>query len=433
MFAPKYVENKLKFFPFIKEAVAFGDKREKVCAFVNIDFEAVGNWAERRNLPYAGYTDLASKPEVLELVRECVEKVNADLSADAMLAGSQISRFLVLHKELDADDGEMTRTRKVKRGYISDKYQVLVDALYGGKKEQFIETAVKFEDGRSGSVSATLPIVDAKTYPVDEEGRVMADKQDRRGHPRHPEHQPALRRGEGADRHQLQRARARGARHHRPQRRRQEQHAQLHQRRVHAAGRQHHLPRQDLLHMNSRQVAEMGFARTFQNLALFKGMSVLDNIMTGRNLKMKTNLFQQAFRWGAARARRTEHREFVEKIIDFLEIQAYRKTPVGRLPYGLQKRVDLGRALAMEPQVLLLDEPMAGMNVEEKQDMCRFVLDVNEEFGTTIVLIEHDMGVVMDISDRVVVLDYGKKIGDGTPEEVRANPDVISAYLGTSH
>ncbi len=166
MFAPKYVENKLKFFPFIKEAVAFGDRREKVCAFVNIDFEAVGNWAERRNLPYAGYTDLASKKEVLELIRECVEKVNADLAADAMLAGSQVSRFLVLHKELDADDGEMTRTRKVKRGYINDKYQVLVDALYGGKAEQFIETAVKFEDGRSGSVSATLPIVDAKTFPA---------------------------------------------------------------------------------------------------------------------------------------------------------------------------------------------------------------------------------------------------------------------------
>ncbi|MDP1646852.1 MAG: AMP-binding protein [Rubrivivax sp.] len=166
MFAPKYVENKLKFFPFIKEAVAFGDKREKVCAFVNIDFEAVGNWAEKRNLPYAGYTDLAAKPEVLELVRECVEKVNADLSADAMLAGSQISRFLVLHKELDADDGELTRTRKVRRGYIGDKYQVLVDALYGGKSEQFIETAVKFEDGRSGSVSATITIIDAKTYPV---------------------------------------------------------------------------------------------------------------------------------------------------------------------------------------------------------------------------------------------------------------------------
>ena len=185
--------------------------------------------------------------------------------------------------------------------------------------------------------------------------------------------------------------------------------------------------------MNSRQVAEMGVARTFQNLALFKGMSVLDNIMTGRNLKMRTNLFQQAIRLGAAEREETAHREFVERIIDFLEIQAWRKTPVGRLPYGLQKRVDLGRALAMEPRMLLLDEPMAGMNVEEKQDMSRFILDVNDEFGTTIVLIEHDMGVVMDISDRVVVLDYGRKIGDGTPEQVRANPEVIAAYLGTSH
>jgi branched-chain amino acid transport system ATP-binding protein len=185
--------------------------------------------------------------------------------------------------------------------------------------------------------------------------------------------------------------------------------------------------------MNPRQVAEMGVARTFQNLALFKGMSVLDNIMTGRNLKMKTNLFQQALRWGAAEREETAHRRVVENIIDFLEIQAYRKTPVGKMPYGLQKRVDLGRALAMEPQVLLLDEPMAGMNVEEKQDMSRFILDVNDEFGTTIVLIEHDMGVVMDISDRVVVLDYGRKIGDGSPDEVRANPDVISAYLGTVH
>ena len=194
---------------------------------------------------------------------------------------------------------------------------------------------------------------------------------------------------------------------------------------------------QTFSHMNSRQVAEMGVARTFQNLALFKGMSVLDNIMTGRNLRMTSNLFWQALRnpfgFGPAEREECEHREKVERIIDFLEIQAYRKTPVGRLPYGLQKRVDLGRALAMEPQVLLLDEPMAGMNVEEKQDMCRFILDVNDEFGTTVVLIEHDMGVVMDISDRVVVLDYGKKIGDGTPDEVRNNEEVISAYLGTSH
>ncbi|MDH4425124.1 MAG: AMP-binding protein [Acidovorax sp.] len=164
MFAPKYVENKLKFFPHIKEVVALGDKREKVCVMVNIDFDAVGNWAERRNLPYAGYTDLAQKPEVYELIRECIEKVNADLSTDAMLAGSQVSRFLVLHKELDADDGELTRTNKVRRGFIADKYGVLVDALYAGRSEQYIETVVKFEDGRSGSVSATLKLSDAKTF-----------------------------------------------------------------------------------------------------------------------------------------------------------------------------------------------------------------------------------------------------------------------------
>src|SRR5258706_13596209 len=161
-------------------------------------------------------------------------------------------------------------------------------------------------------------------------------------------------------------------------------------------------------------------------------MTVLDNIMTGRNLKMKSNFLQQALYWGAARREELEHRARVETVIDFLEIQHIRKTPVGRLPYGLQKRVELGRALAAEPELLLLDEPMAGMNIEEKQDMCRFVLEVNEEFGTTICLIEHDMGVVMDISDRVVVLDYGRKIGDGSPDEVKANPDVIAAYLGTA-
>ena len=164
MFAPKYVENKLKFFSHIKEAVAFGDGREKVCVMINIDFEAVGNWAERRNLPYAGYTDLAQKPEVYELIKDCVEKVNADLSRDELLAGSQISRFLVLHKELDADDGELTRTNKVRRGFIGEKYGVLVEALYGGKTQQFIETQVKFEDGRTGSVSATLKLSDAKTF-----------------------------------------------------------------------------------------------------------------------------------------------------------------------------------------------------------------------------------------------------------------------------
>ncbi|MCU0932115.1 MAG: AMP-binding protein [Serpentinimonas sp.] len=164
MFAPKYVENKLKFFSHIKEVVAYGDGRDRVCVMVNIDFDAVGNWAERRNLPYAGYTDLAQKPEVYQLIKECVEKVNADLSRDELLAGSQISRFLILHKELDADDGELTRTNKVRRGFIGDKYSALVEALYGGKTEQYIETVVKFEDGRTGKVSATLRLSDAQTY-----------------------------------------------------------------------------------------------------------------------------------------------------------------------------------------------------------------------------------------------------------------------------
>jgi branched-chain amino acid transport system ATP-binding protein len=184
--------------------------------------------------------------------------------------------------------------------------------------------------------------------------------------------------------------------------------------------------------MKPHDAAVMGIARTFQNIALFKGMSVLDNLMTGRNLRMHSGILAQALRIGPAEREEIEHRETVERIIDFLEIQAYRKTPVGRLPYGLQKRVDLGRALASEPQMLLLDEPMAGMNLEEKQDMCRFILDANDQLGTTIVLIEHDMSVVMDISDRVVVLDYGRKIADGMPDEVRANQAVVDAYLGAS-
>ena len=182
--------------------------------------------------------------------------------------------------------------------------------------------------------------------------------------------------------------------------------------------------------MRPHNAAKQGIARTFQNVALFKGMSTLDNIMTGRLLKMRGNLLLQALYWGPNLREEMRHREFCEHIIDFLEIQAIRKTPVGRLPYGLQKRVELARALAMEPDLLLLDEPMAGMNVEEKEDMCRFILDVNGEVGTTIALIEHDMGVVMDISDRIVVLDYGRKLADGPPDEVRNNEDVIRAYLG---
>jgi len=185
--------------------------------------------------------------------------------------------------------------------------------------------------------------------------------------------------------------------------------------------------------MDTHRAAEQGIARTFQNIALFKGMSVLDNVMTGRNLKIRSHFLLQALWWGPAQREEVAQRRKAEEIIEFLGIQHVRKTPVARLPYGLQKRVELARALAAEPQILLLDEPMAGMNVEEKQDMCRYVLGVNEQFGTTIVLIEHDMGVVMDISDRVVVLDYGRKIGDGTPDQVRNDQAVIDAYLGVAH
>ena len=331
----------------------------------------------------------------------------------------------------------------MRRGFVAEKYAVLIDALYGGKTVQHIETLVKFEDGRSGMVAADLRIEDAATFvpAVDAEGGLRAIAHGTAANARIGdtilklenislafggvkaltdisfdvrEHEVrAIIGPNGAGKSSMLNV-INGVYH--PQ-----------QGTITFRGK----VRRD---MNSHDAAAHGIARTFQNIALFKSMSVLDNIMTGRNLKMKANFLEQAI-W-VGRARREEMRAArprSRQVIDFLEIQHIRKTPVGRLPYGLQKRVELARALAAEPTLLLLDEPMAGMNVEEKQDMCRFILDVNEQYGTTIVLIEHDMGVVMDISDRVVVLDYGKKIGDGTPDEVRANKAVIDAYLGVAH
>jgi branched-chain amino acid transport system ATP-binding protein len=188
---------------------------------------------------------------------------------------------------------------------------------------------------------------------------------------------------------------------------------------------------QNIVHLSPPRIAALGIARTFQNIALFRGMTVVDNLMLGRHVHMKNGIFRCVLYWGPGQREEVAHRKVVEDIIDFLEIEAIRKQPVGSLPYGLQKRVELGRALALRPKVLLLDEPMGGMNIEEKESMARFILDVNDEWGTTIILIEHDMGVVMDISRRVVVLDLGQKIAQGTPAEVKANPQVVKAYLGT--
>jgi branched-chain amino acid transport system ATP-binding protein len=424
LFAPKFIENKLKFFPHINEAVAFGHGRDFVAAFVNIDMIAVGDWAERRNIAYASYQELAARPEVYDLFQGEIERVNRDLAADPRMAGAQIRRFLILHKALEADDGELTRTNKVRRGFIAERYKTLVDALYSSAKAcTSRSTSPSRTAARASSKATSRSATSPRSMRCPQEGglRAMASRTRLFNEVLLSVENISLSFGGVKALTDISFDIMKG-----------EVRAIIG---PNGAGKSSMLncingfyhPQQGAItykgvkrdRMRPHEAAEQGIARTFQNIALFRGMSTLDNIMTGRNLRMKSGLFWQALRLGPAAREEIEHRKDGRADHRLPRDPACPQGAGRQLPYGLQKRVELGRALAAEPELLLLDEPMAGMNIEEKQDMCRFVLDVNDEFGTTICLIEHDMGVVMDISDRVVVLDYGKKIGDGVPDVVK--------------
>ena len=430
MFAPKYIENKLKFFPNIREAVAIGDGRDFVAAMINIELASVGDWAERHNVSYASYQELAANPRVYAMIEEHVDAVNHALSLEPAMAGAQIRRFLILPKELDADDGELTRTQKVRRAFIAERYRPLIDGLYGGAKEALIAAEITYEDGRKGKLVGTSRIVDVPPHPRSERGargmsgaagdillavedvslsfggvRAISDVSFdiRKGEIR------AIIGPNGAGKTSMLNV-VNGFYH--PQKGRITYRGQTRAR------------------MKPHEAAEHGIARTFQNVALFKGMTTLDNIMTGRSLRMKRGIVWQALRHGPALAEEIEHRRVCEEIIDFLEIEHIRKTPVGALPYGLQKRVELGRALAMEPQLLLLDEPMAGMNLEEKEDMSRFIVEANR---------------LQRRDDRPHRARHGRRDGPFRPgrrarirpQDRRRRPDVvktdqkvIDAYLG---
>ena len=448
VFAPNYIENKLKFFPYIKEAVAFGHERAMVCAFINIDLGAVGNWAERRGLAYSGYTDLACKPEVYQLIQECVEQVNAELAADPMVADSQVHRFLVLHKELDPDDDELTRTRKVRRGFIAEKYAALVDALYGGKDSCFVETEVKFEDGRRGKISADVQIRDAKVFPARAPQGAQRPARDkvrcmslaaapaRIGEVLLSVENISLSFGgvkaltevsfdvrEGEIRAIIG-----------PNGAGKSLDAQRHQRRVPPAAGHGPLQGRDAPQDGPAPRGRPGHRAHLPEHRPVQGHDGAGQHHDRTQSEDARHVFSsRRSTWGATGARSSSTAPRSRRSSTSCRSSTSARHRSDGCPTACRSAWSWHARSPPSRVLLLLDEPMAGMNVEEKQDMCRFILDVNDEFGTTIVLIEHDMGVVMDISDRIVVLDYGRKIADGYPDEVRDNQAVIDAYLGVAH
>ncbi len=403
---------------------------------------AVGNWAERNNVSYGSYQELAGHPQVYEILAGHVAEVNRQLAEEPMMAKAQVHRFLILHKELDADDGELTRTPEGAPRLHRGSLRPVVKALYDGSKEADISTEVTFEDGRKGVISARVKVMDAVSFRLRPAAgrrvsgaRMVQNPTLSPGDTMLKVENVSLRFGGVKANHRclVRYQEGRDPRDHRPN----------------GAGKTSMLnvingfyhPQDGTItykgatraKMKPYVAASQGIARTFQNVALFKGMSTLDNIMVGRTLKMKSSFFWQIFRHGPAMTEEIAHRGWSRRSSTSWRSSTSARCPWASCPMACRSASNWAVRSRWSRNCCCSMKPMAGMNLEEKEDMCRFILDVKEQYGTTIALIEHDMGVVMDLSDRVVVLEYGRKIADGTPDEVKANQAVIDAYLGVAH